>query len=143
MSSLNRVLLIGRLGAIPELRQLPSGEAACHLSIATNEKKLAKSTGSSHEITEWHRVNLYKRQAEVACQYLSKGDPVYIEGRIRTRKWTDKNGIVRTITEIDATEMKMLGGGRVDHRDFEDTPLTRNFQEPAAQQIINEDEIPF
>lgn len=143
MSSLNRVLLIGRLGAIPELRRLPSGEAACHLSIATNEQRLVKGTGSSHEITEWHRVNLYKRQAEVACQYLSKGDPVYIEGRLKTRKWTDKNGVERTTTEIDATEMKMLGGGRVDHRDFEDTLPTRNFPVPAAQQIIKEDEIPF
>ena len=108
--SLNKAILIGRLGRDPEVRYMPNGEAVCNFSIATSET-WKDQHGQKQERTEWHNITLYRRIAEVAGQYLKKGSLVYIEGRIQSRKYTDKNGIERTAYEIIGSEMKMLGGG--------------------------------
>ena len=107
--SLNKVILIGRLGRDPEVRYMPNGEAVCNFSIATSET-WKDQHGQKQERTEWHAITLYRRLAEVAGQYLKKGSLVYIEGRIQSRKYTDKNGVERTAYEIIGNEMKMLGG---------------------------------
>lgn len=109
MASLNKVLLIGNLGRDPEVRYLPSGDAVANLNIATTETWKDKS-GVKQEKTEWHRVSMFGRLAEIAGEYLKKGSQVYIEGRIETRKYTDKDGVEKYATEIKASEMKMLGG---------------------------------
>ena len=110
MASVNKVILIGNLGADPETRFLPSGEAVCNIRIATTEKWKDRASGEMKEATEWHRVSLFGRQAEVAGEYLKKGSPVYIEGSLRTRKWQDKEGNERQTTEVVADRMQMLGG---------------------------------
>ncbi len=109
MASVNKVILVGNLGADPEMRYTPSGDAVCNVRVATTESWKDKQTGDKKEITEWHRVVFYRKLAEIAGQYLKKGSQVYIEGRIRTRKWTDKEGQDRYTTEIEAQEMQMLG----------------------------------
>ena len=109
MASLNKVLLIGNLGADPEIRYMPSGDAIANLRIATTDTWKDKG-GDKQERTEWHRVALFGKLAEIAGEYLKKGSAVYIEGRIQTRKWQDKEGQERYTTEIVANEMKMLGG---------------------------------
>ena len=114
MASINKVILIGNLGADPEVRYTPEGDAVCTLRLATTDKWKDKTTGDMREMTEWHRVVLFRRLAEVANDYLKKGAPVYIEGRLRTRKWQDKEGHERFTTEIEASEMKMLGSARGD-----------------------------
>ena len=110
MASVNKVILIGNLGADPETRFLPSGEAVCNIRIATTDKWKDRASGEMKEATEWHRVSLFGRQAEVAGEYLKKGSPVYIEGSIRTRKWQDKEGKDQYSTEIRADRMQLLGG---------------------------------
>ena len=110
MASLNKVTLIGNLGADPETRYLPSGDALCNLRIATTEVWKDRQSGERREATEWHRVVFFGRVAEVAAQYLRKGSQVYIEGRLQTRKWQDQSGQDRYTTEIRGDEMKMLGG---------------------------------
>lgn len=107
--SLNKVMLIGRLGRDPEVRYMPNGEAVCNFSIATSENWNDKQSGNRVERTEWHNITMYRRLAEIAGQYLKKGREVYIEGRIQSRKYTGKDGIERTAYEIIASEMKMLG----------------------------------
>lgn len=109
MASLNKVILIGNLGKDPETRYAPSGDAICNLTIATSEQWKDKATGEKKEATEWHRVVFFGRLAEIAAQYLRKGSQVYIEGRLQTRKWQDKEGQDRYTTEIRGDEMKMLG----------------------------------
>lgn len=109
MASVNKVILVGNLGADPETRYLPSGDPVTNLRLATTDTWKDKTSGEKKEATEWHRVVLFRRLAEVAGQYLKKGSQVYIEGRIRTRKWQDKDGQERYTTEIEAEEMKMLG----------------------------------
>ena len=110
MASLNKVLLIGNLGRDPETRYMPSGGAVCNFSIATSERFTDK-TGQKQERTEWHNIVMYGKLAEIAQQYLKKGSPVYVEGRLQTRKWQDKNtGADRYSTEIVADQMQMLGG---------------------------------
>ena len=109
MSSINKVILIGNLGADPELRQLPNGGSVCNLRIATTENWKDKVSGEARESTEWHRVVLFRRLGEVAGEYLKKGAAVFIEGRLRTRKWQDRDGQDRYTTEIEASEMQMLG----------------------------------
>lgn len=110
MASLNKVLIIGNLTADPEVKYMSNGDAVANITIATNEKWKDKD-GTQHEEVEFHRVTLYRRLAEIAGEYLKKGSPVYIEGKIKTRKYTDKNGIERYTTEIIANDMRMLGGG--------------------------------
>lgn len=110
MASVNKAILIGNLGRDPELKSLPSGQPVANFPIATSEKWKDKSTGETKEQTEWHNIIMFGKLAEIAGQYLKKGSSVFIEGRLQTRKWQDKNGQDRYTTEIIANEMKMLGG---------------------------------
>ncbi len=109
MASVNKVILVGNLGADPEIRYLPSGEAVANLRLATTDSWKDKD-GNKQEATEWHRVSYFGRQAEVCGQYLKKGSQIYVEGSIRTRKWQDKEGQDRYSTEIRGDRMQMLGG---------------------------------
>ena len=109
MASVNKVIILGNLGKDPEIRYLPSGEAVANITVATTDKYKDKATGEPREITEWHRISFFGRLAEVVGQYLKKGSQVYVEGSIRTRKWTDKEGQERYSTEIKADTMQMLG----------------------------------
>ena len=110
MASVNKVILIGNLGRDPEVRYTPNGSAVCNLGIATTRNWKSKESGERQEETEWHRVVLFDRLAEIAGEYLKKGRPVYIEGRLRTRKWTDKDGVEKYTTEIYGETMQLLGG---------------------------------
>lgn len=110
MASVNKVILVGNLGADPETRYMPNGDAVANIRLATTESWKDKASGEKREITEWHRVVFYRKLAEIVGQYLKKGSAVYVEGRIRTRKWQDKEGQERYTTEIEANEMQMLGG---------------------------------
>jgi single-strand DNA-binding protein len=109
MASVNKVILIGNLGRDPETRYMPNGEAVTNITLATTETWKDRTSGERQEKTEWHRVTFYRRLAEIAGEYLKKGSQVYVEGRLETRKWTDKEGKDRYTTEIIASEMKMLG----------------------------------
>ncbi|HPT50193.1 MAG TPA: single-stranded DNA-binding protein [Accumulibacter sp.] len=109
MASVNKVILVGNLGADPEIRYLPSGDAVCNIRLATTDRVRDKSSGEYKENTEWHRIVFFGKTAETAGQYLKKGRQVYVEGRIRTNKWQDKEGNERYTTEIVGNEMKMLG----------------------------------
>ena len=109
MASVNKVILVGHIGADPESRFAPSGDAICNIRIATSETWKDKNTGEKKEATEWHRVSFFGKLADIAGQYLKKGSQVYIEGSLRTRKWQDKEGQDRYTTEIRGDEMKMLG----------------------------------
>ncbi|HOL64452.1 MAG TPA: single-stranded DNA-binding protein [Accumulibacter sp.] len=109
MASVNKVILVGNLGADPETRYLPSGDAVCNIRMATTDRVRDKASGEYKENTEWHRVVFFGKLAETAGQYLKKGRQIYVEGRIRTNKWQDKEGVERYTTEIIANEMKMLG----------------------------------
>ena len=106
----NKVIIVGNLGQDPETRYMPSGSAVTNFTVATNESWKDKQTGEQKERTEWHRVSMFNRLAEVAAEYLRKGSQVYIEGKLRTRKWQGKDGSDRYTTEIIADEMQMLGG---------------------------------
>lgn len=108
MPSINKVILIGHLGSDPEKRFMPNGNATCRYSIATSETWKNKN-GEKQEHTEWHRIVMFGKIAEIACEYLKKGALIYIEGRLRTQEWTDKESIKRYTTEIIADTMKMLG----------------------------------
>lgn len=109
MASLNKATLIGNLGRDPEVRYLPNGDAVANLAIATTEKWKDKATGEQREATEWHRVSFFGKLAEICGQYLKKGAQIYVEGKITTRKYTDKDGVEKYSTEIRGEEMKMLG----------------------------------
>ena len=130
---LNKVILIGRLGRDPETRLMPNGEAVCNFSVATSEKYTDKN-GQRQEATEWHNVTMYRKLAEIAGQYLEQGSQVYIEGKIKSRKYTDKNGVERTAYDIIANELKMLGGNT-------QTPAQK--PQPAQAQDDISDDIPF
>lgn len=110
MASLNKVQIIGNLGRDPETRYMPSGDAMTSITVATTESWKDKATGEKKETTEWHRITFFGKLAEIAGQYLKKGSQVYVEGSLRTRKYTDKDGIEKYATDIKAEEMKMLGG---------------------------------
>ena len=109
MSGINKAIILGRLGADPEVKRMQSGDAVANINIATSEAWKDKATGEKREKTQWHRVVLWQRLAEVAEQYLKKGDQIYIEGKIETRKWQDSAGQDRYTTEIRAQNMQMLG----------------------------------
>ena len=107
MASVNKVILVGNLGADPEMRQTSSGDPVCTLSVATSEKYKNRD-GELQTTTEWHKVVLFRRLAEIANQYLRKGSSAYFEGQLKTRKWVDKNGLERYTTEVEASELKLL-----------------------------------
>lgn len=146
--SVNKAILIGRLGRDPEVRHMPNGEAVCNFSIATDETWKDQS-GQRQTKTEWHAITLYRRLAEVAGQYLKKGNQVYIEGRIQSRKYTGKDGIERTAYEIIGSEMKMLGGkaeGSSENTNTAEPPAPPRRQAPAtpAQPVDDiDDDVPF
>lgn len=110
MASVNKVIIVGNLGRDPETRYMPNGDAVTNVAVATTESWKDKNSGEKKELTEWHRITFYRKLAEIAGQYLKKGSQIYIEGRLQTRKWTDKDGVERYTTEIIADTMQMLGG---------------------------------
>lgn len=109
MASLNIVHLIGNCGKDPELRYLPNGDAAVNLSIATSRSWKDKQTGDKVEETEWHRLSFFGRVAEIVGEYVKKGSPIYVEGRLKTRKWTDKDGVEKYVTEVICDQLQLLG----------------------------------
>jgi single-strand DNA-binding protein len=147
MASVNKVILVGNLGADPEAKYLPSGDAVANIRLATTDRYKDKSSGEMKELTEWHRVSFFGRLAEVVTEYLKKGSSVYIEGKIKTRKWTDKEGVEKYSTEIVADQMQMLGGrggdaGSAPQRQQQSKPQQRaNAPAPANDQF--DDDIPF
>jgi single-strand DNA-binding protein len=145
MATLNKVTLIGYLGHAPEMRETTSGDAIAHLSLATTETWKDKATGEKKEATEWHRVVLYRKLAEIAGQYLKKGSLVYIEGRLQTRKWSGKDNVDRYTTEIIADDMRMLGARPIGHDADNDAsaPTLQKPQPHPARYEFEDDEIPF
>jgi single-strand DNA-binding protein len=151
--SVNKVILIGHLGADPETRVMPSGMTVANLRIATSENWKDKQSGETQERTEWHSVALFGRLGEVAAEYLRKGSQVYIEGRLRTRKWQDKEGRDRYTTEIIGNDMQMLGGrgagggggggGYTESAGNAPAAAAREATAPAVAQEDFDDDIPF
>ena len=155
MASVNKVIIVGNLGADPETRYLPSGEAVTNIRVATTDKWKDKASGEMKEATEWHRISFFGRLAEIAGEYLKKGSQVYVEGSLRTRKWQDKEGQERYSTDIRADTMQMLGGrqggGMGDRSDRADSGAPRGepqsrpapAKKPAGKFDDMEDDIPF
>lgn len=147
----NKVILIGNLGRDPEIRYSPSGQAVANVTIATSESWKDKTSGEKQERTEWHRVVFFGRLAEIAGEYLKKGSQVFLEGRLQTRKWQDKEGNDRYTTEIVANEMQMLGsragaGGGTDNFNQEPSYATENAAGGGAKSTAGggfDDDIPF
>ncbi len=138
----NKVIVIGNLGQDPETRYMPSGSAVTNLRVATNESWKDKQTGEQKDRTEWHRVAMFGRLAEIAAEYLRKGSQVYIEGKLRTRKWQDKDGNDRYTTEIVADEMQMLGGRSGGGAPaMSDSPPASAAVQPSGDDF--DDDIPF
>jgi len=139
MASVNKVILVGNLGRDPEVRYSPDGAAICNVSIATTSTWKDKATGEKREETEWHRVVFYNRLAEIAGEYLKKGRSVYVEGRLKTRKWQDKDtGADRYSTDIVADQMQMLGGRNDDAgmgggTEYGQAPAQQRSQRPAQR----------
>lgn len=148
---INKVILVGHLGKDPDVRYAPSGQAIANITLATSEQWKDKNTGEKQERTEWHRIVFFGRLAEIAGEYLKKGAQVYIEGRLQTRKWQDKEGKDRWTTEIVANEMQMLGGRGGGGGDSFNQDASSNSQpEPAAASTSAgggaddfDDDIPF
>ncbi len=144
--SFNKIILVGNLGRDPELRYTTQGTPVCSFSLATNEKRKDK-TGESQDITTWFRVTLWGRQAETASQYLTKGRPVYIEGRLRVEEWTDRDGKQRHTLEVHATDMQFIGGGRGEEAVAAAAGAPSRGQspgEPVASDVeITDEDIPF
>jgi single-strand DNA-binding protein len=157
MASVNKVIIIGNLGRDPEVRYTPSGAAVCNVSVATTRNWKNRDSGEKQEETEWHRVVFYDRLAEIAGEYLKKGRPVYVEGRLKTRKWQDKEGKDNYTTEIIAEQMQMLGsregmgggaGAGEEHGEPRSAPAPRApASKPAAKSATGfddmDDDIPF
>jgi single-strand DNA-binding protein len=136
MASVNKVIIVGNLGRDPEIRYMPSGDAIANIAVATSYKSKDKNTGEQKELTEWHRISFFGRLAEIVGQYLKKGSSVYVEGRLQTRKYTDKDGVEKYATDIIAETMQMLGGrqgmgegGGMDDGGY-DAPAPRQQQAP-------------
>lgn len=149
MASVNKVILIGNLGKDPETRYMSNGEAVTNITLATTDTWKDKN-GEKQEKTEWHRVTFYRKLAEIAGEYLKKGRSVYVEGRLETRKWTDKNGVERYTTDIIATDMKMLGnrsgsGSFEAPADHEENASNLNTSAPKSASGFDDmdDDIPF
>ena len=158
MASVNKVIIVGNLGRDPETRYMPSGDAMTNIAVATTDKWKDKATGEQKEATEWHRVAFFGKLAEIAGQYLKKGSQVYIEGKLRTRKWTDKEGVEKYTTEIIADTMQMLGsrqgmggnaqmddnhGGMPSRSGSESSGASRPATKPSPNFSDMDDDIPF
>lgn len=149
MASVNKVILIGNLGKDPETRYMSNGEAVTNITLATTDTWKDKN-GEKQEKTEWHRVTFYRKLAEIAGEYLKKGRSVYIEGRLETRKWTDKNGVERYTTDIVASDMKMLGSRpgsgsfeSPDHEEDSPVPSRSSSSKSGGGFDDMDDDIPF
>ena len=138
--SFNKITLVGNLGRDPELRYTPQGTPVCSFSMATNERRKDKS-GEMQDQTTWFKVTLWGRQAETASQYLTKGKPVYIEGRLRVEEWTDRDGKPRHTLEVNATDMQFIGGGRSEEQPMERAAAAGSA--PSEHSDVSEDDIPF
>src|SRR5260370_8639802 len=143
----NEMSVVGKLGRDPELRYTPQGTPVCSFSLARNERRKDRTTGENNDITTWFRVTLWGRQAETASQYLTRGRPVYIEGRLRVEEWTDRDGKPRHTLEVHATDMQFIGGGRGRQRrgppataGAAATATTESAPEPTD---LSDDDIPF
>ena len=147
MASVNKVILVGNLGRDPEVRYNPEGSAICNMSVATTSSWKDKTSGEKREEVEWHRVVMYNRLAEIAGEYLKKGRSVYIEGRLKTRKWQDKDtGADRYATEVGADQMQMLGGKGDESEPAARPPRQTQQKAPAARHApveVSDDTIPF
>lgn len=128
MASVNKVIIVGNLGRDPEIRYMPSGDAIANIAVATSFKSKDRNTGEQKELTEWHRISFFGRMAEIVGQYLKKGSSIYVEGRLQTRKYTDKDGVERYATDIIAETMQMLGTSGAGHSAVDDSGSA----EPAA-----------
>ena len=131
MASVNKCIIVGNLGRDPYTRYMPNGDCVCNIAVATTESWKDKTSGEKKELTEWHRVTFYRKLAEIAGQYLKKGSSVYLEGKLQTRKWTDKDGVERYTTEIIADSMQMLGSKQGQDKDSGDA---RNYADGAKAQ---------
>jgi single-strand DNA-binding protein len=138
MASVNKVIIVGNLGRAPELRYLPSGDAIANIAVATSYTQKDRNTGETKESTEWHRIAFFGRLAEIAGQYLKKGSSVYVEGRLQTRKYTDKDGVERYATDIIAEHMQMLSSPANANKDADQqldaAPITTAAPTPAPVQ---------
>lgn len=151
MNGINKVILVGTLGRDPEQRYLPSGDSVTNFSIATSERWKDKATGEEKSATEWHRITVFAKLAEICGQYLRKGSKVYIEGKLQTRKWADKDGVDKYTTEIKADQMQMLGDkpqdGAVEARTERAAPQGKPAAKyaPAGVNAVTDydDDIPF
>ena len=145
MASVNKVIIVGNVGRDPETRRLPSGDAVTNISIATTDRYRDKQSGEMRENTEWHRVAFFGKVAEIAEKYLKKGSQVYVEGRLRTRKWTDQSGQEKYSTEIVAETMQMLGGKAPGSSDMGGSASMSQSRPAAAPSNISDidDDIPF
>lgn len=145
--SFNKITIIGNLGRDPELRYTPQGNAVCNFSVATNEKKKDKA-GDMQDVTTWFRITLWGKQAETASKYLTKGSPIYVEGRLRVEEWTDRDGGQRYTLEVQATDMQFISGGRSDEGYDNNSPNDSNFEDRpsnnfSTQNSPSDDDIPF
>ena len=144
MAGINKVIIVGHLGNDPEIRTMPNGEAVANISVATSESWTDKNTGERREVTEWHRIVLYRRLAEIAGQYLRKGSQVYVEGRLKTRKWQDNNGQDRYTTEIQGDNLQMLGGRQDEPKQAKQSKAKPDPLSAMAEQGDSfDDNIPF
>ena len=132
---INKVILLGRIGQDPELKYTAKGDAAVNLSLATSESWKDKATGEKKEATEWHRISIFGKPAEIAAQYVRKGTLLYVEGKIRSKKYTDKQGIERTAFEIQSENFQMIGGNKTDK------PAPK--QEQKTEDEFQDSDIPF
>jgi len=139
---INKVILVGNLGKDPEVRYMANGGAVCNVTLATSESWKDKQTGEQKDKTEWHNIVFYRRLAEIAGEYLRKGSQIYVEGKLQTRKWQDKNGNDRYTTEIIANEMQMLGG-RGGSADFGGSSASQAAPASAGSVDDFDDDIPF
>ncbi len=139
--SFNKIILVGNLGRDPELRYTPQGTPVCSFTVATNEKRKDRA-GETQDFTTWFRVTLWGRQAETASQYLTKGRPIYVEGRLRLEEWTDRDGKQRYTLEVHATDMQFIGGGRADEPGAAGGK-TQPSAQPSAEADLSDDDIPF
>lgn len=145
MAGINKVIIVGNLGKDPEIKSMPNGGAVCNITVATSETWKDKNTGDKQEKTEWHRIVMFRKLAEIAGEYLKKGAQVYIEGKLQTRKWQDQQGQDRYTTEIVADQMQMLGGrGNGGSQSSQPSQQNQAPQQPKPTYDKSfEDDIPF
>ena len=140
---INKVIIVGNLGADPDSRAMPSGNAVTNISVATSESWNDRETGEKQEKTEWHRVVFFNRLAEIAAQYLKKGSQVYVEGKIQTRKWEDKEGNERWTTEVVANQMQMLGDRMSNDMSNDNVSSSQSSSDNDFSTDEFDDDIPF